>query len=856
MRITYIKLENVAGISVGMNKEVLEINFDRSVNKIVAIQAKNGTGKSVLLSSLTPFAYLTSLDERSTLPYITPKKNGYKEIHYQDGKDEYIIKHYFKATKETHSVKSYFMKNGEELNENGNVTSFNALVEMHFGLTQEMMRLIRIGSNVNSFISLAPARRKEYIGKLIEEIDLYLQIYKKVNDDIRVVKTLMQANSTNLYNCHITDAVVEEERLSRIMADVRKRESERDDIVTRIGNIENLIHSNDIDDLRHKCQEAEAALREFDKLHTMVESEGLQNATMDSLIQHRSELAEEKINVQAKINSLRLSIDYTHSNITRLETMIKKITSNNDVRSLVNTITNIRESIDRTPAVVKGFAPSGATSDEIQSVLNKLQSFNQISRMLISLGNRPISVYIKIKTENKSVDQWLKEQQKRALTRLSENDIKTLIDQVFSDYAIISPSCESEYQTCPYYHLTSVIDRMRTSMDDDNYSDEVLHSIEVISNNVDHILNELDLMYKIKMPDGLFTNLTEQKMLERLGKHLTFFDLSNIQSYLTLLREYELYKDSVQRLEQYEHQLAMYQKAGIDTYTEEIQHQKDSIAANNAEIESLNKRLIKLQKEFDDIESQIALVTKFNDAKKYHKLMESTLSSTKKVLEPLETAETERAELKFQLRQLDNAIALLREQHRELEAKLAEYHRLVDEGARLEKKNRDLSIIQEAVSTKKGIPVFYMKRYLARIQKLANDLLGLIYDDGFKFSMFNVTPETFEVPYIKNGKKIPDIKYASQSEIALGTMALSFALSKNASDKYNILLLDEIDAGLDEDNRSAFLKMLYMQMEALNAEQVFIISHNLTQMTNIPMDCIRLSEATQKLKLQNVIYEE
>ena len=128
MRITYIKLENVAGISVGMNKEVLEINFDRSVNKIVAIQAKNGTGKSVLLSSLTPFAYLTSLDERSTLPYITPKKNGYKEIHYQDGKDEYIIKHYFKATKETHSVKSYFMKNGEELNENGNVETVNLTV--------------------------------------------------------------------------------------------------------------------------------------------------------------------------------------------------------------------------------------------------------------------------------------------------------------------------------------------------------------------------------------------------------------------------------------------------------------------------------------------------------------------------------------------------------------------------------------------------------------------------------------------------------------------------------------------------------------------------------------------------------
>ena len=165
MKVTYIKLKNVAGVYVGLNKTELEIDFKNSINKIVAIVGRNGCSKSVLISSLTPFASQTSVDERSTLSYILQHKDGYKEIHYQDGKDEYIIKHYWKATKETHSVKSYFMKNGEELNENGNVTSFNSLVEIHFGLTQEMMRLIRIGTNVNSFITLTPAKRKEYIGK-------------------------------------------------------------------------------------------------------------------------------------------------------------------------------------------------------------------------------------------------------------------------------------------------------------------------------------------------------------------------------------------------------------------------------------------------------------------------------------------------------------------------------------------------------------------------------------------------------------------------------------------------------------------------------------------------------------------
>jgi chromosome segregation ATPase len=107
---------------------------------------------------------------------------------------------------------------------------------------------------------------------------------------------------------------------------------------------------------------------------------------------------------------------------------------------------------------------------------------------------------------------------------------------------------------------------------------------------------------------------------------------------------------------------------------------------------------------------------------------------------------------------------------------------------------------------------------------------------------------------MRNGVIIPDVKYASQSEIALITMALSFALADNASGDYNILLLDEIDAALDPTNRLAFLEMLDKQMVELNAEQVFIISHNLSTMVNMPMDVILLSDANVNSKLHNVIY--
>ena len=855
MKVTYIKLENVAGIYVGSNKSTIEIFFEKSKNKIVSINGANGRGKSVLLSSLTPFAYVTSLDDRSSLPYIRPGKDGYKEIHYQDNEDEYIIKHYYKATKDSHTVKSYFAKNGEELNENGNVRSFLQLVEIHFGLTEELMRLIRLGTNVNSFIKLSPARRKEYIGKLIEEIDMYLKIHKKINENIRVVKAMLSNNNTSLYNCHISDPIVEEENIKQLSKNIEKLERERDRIIEESSKLKALMNANNINDLRHKKQEAQISLDDLKRTEDIINSEGLQNTTIDSLIIKRSALSDDKINTQAKINSYRISIDNTLKNIERLDGLIKRVTSNNDLQSLTSAIENLKIVITSTTKTVKEFKSNGTTSNDINKILNRLSSFNQIGQMIYTLGNKPLEVYLQLKRDNKSIDKFVTTQLKRNISRVNESDLRNLLSQVFQDEDIITPNCDTQYAACPYYRLADTITTIRDKLDEDSLDDETLRYIKVISNNIDNILNGIDEILRTNIPDILKSTLEEGEILSRLSSKLPLFNLSGFQEYLTIARDHEIYIENIEKLKQYEQQLTMYKKSGIDNHISEIEECRESIKFYNQNIDTLQSTISVIQTNLSTIDRQIGLVTKYNDGKKYRSILESTIKSTSELLIPLESAEHELRELEFKLRQITGQIQMYREDHKKKENKLNEYNRLVEEGKKLSKKNTDLNIIQDTVSTKKGIPVIYMNRYLGRIQKLANELLELIYDGDLQLSKFKVTQDTFEVPYIKNGTKIPDVKYASQSEISLITMALSFALANRASGIYNILLLDEIDAGLDEANRSAFLKMLYTQMNTLKAEQVFIISHNLSQMINIPMDCIRMSDDGVKSKLQNVIYE-
>ena len=853
MRVTYIRLDNVAGLLAGSDRDSLEISFDQAMNKIISIQGRNGIGKTVLISSIHPFSYVTSLDERSTLPYIKRGKDGYKEIHYIDGDDTYVIKHYFKATKDTHSVKSYFIKNGTELNESGNVSSFNALVETHFGLTQEMMRLIRIGTNVNSFISLTPAKRKEYIGKLIDEINGFLMVYKKVTEDIRVVKALVQVNSTNLYNCHITDIVVEEDKLDKITHDIKKRSSERDKIVSKIAKIKTLMQSNDIDQLRQRYQELDSAIKEFLKVEES--SKSLGNVTMDDLMKKRNLASSELLDAKSQVNSYRMMIDTMMARLDKLEVTIQKISSEHDLHTLMNTIQELKQNIAGVSPYVRDFQVKNAHYDDVADVIAKLRSLNQIGQMILSLGKKPLEIYLKLRKDNMNIDKWLTDQAKRNISRINQSDVRSLMDQVFQGETIITPNCVTEFNDCPYYRFSELVTKIYDDMSKDVIDDETLRYIRVIHNNTMTVENELFGIRDVVLPEYVKASLTIDTAIDRIKTSYSFFDLGPIMEFSTIVKEYELYASWLKQLAQYEDQVAIYQKAGVEAQLQEKDSITEQIKDLRNKLQTAMDDVKRAESKMDQIDSEILLITKRDEARRNHSVYSSELKSIKSKLEPLEHANDERRELEYELKQLTSTLEMMRGQERALQNKIAEYHKLVDERVKLDQMNKDLTSIQLSVGTKKGIPVFYMKNYLQRIQTMANDLLNLIYQGDFQLANFNVTPDTFEVPYVKNGWKLPDIKYASQSELALATMALSFALSHKASAHYNILLLDEIDAGLDEHNRASFMRMLYMQMDMIHAEQVFIISHNLSQMINVPMDAIRLSDTDVKSKLQNVIFE-
>jgi chromosome segregation ATPase len=96
------------------------------------------------------------------------------------------------------------------------------------------------------------------------------------------------------------------------------------------------------------------------------------------------------------------------------------------------------------------------------------------------------------------------------------------------------------------------------------------------------------------------------------------------------------------------------------------------------------------------------------------------------------------------------------------------------------------------------------------------------------------------MPFYNNHVLLPDVKYASQGEHSFLSIALSFALSSQVLEKYNIMLLDEVDGPLDLTNREKFIEVIENQIYRVKSEQSFLITHN-AMFSSYPVDIIDLS---------------
>ena len=850
MKINYIILENFANIKTAMNADKIYIDFKKAKNKVILLVGPNGSGKTSLLSLLTPFASIGNLDVRSTTGLIIEGKNGYKEIEIVDDSNIYLIKHFYTAKKDTHSVKSYIQKNGEELNPNGNVSSFKEWVKMELGIEMDYLKLIRIGSNVSSMINMTETERKTFLNKLLEEADIYLKYFKKVNDEVRQLKDMISHAVDKQNRLGIISIDDIDDKISELQAKLDKKKSIVEKIKENLSVSNHII--NGIDDsytLKTRLIELQKKVKRMEEIYERKEYESSDPSYYEKRIK---ELEIDIANRDTKISAHRIIIDnnlsmlddiYTNLHNTEIQ-YNKELESDKEISRMESEINKLKREIHNMEKSLRDYIRPDITKDEIDKFIIFLKNMQQVLTKTYEFGLKPVKKVISLIRDNKNVIQYINN---KLYTSQSSDTSELLISRLsrqfnFNENDIpkdCSALCEPKRL---YIQLINLIRRQETKSKDDV---SMLTSMEMVYQNIINVLSEFKSYGSIinRLPEDATTDFIIDTIYTKISNGEIIYNEKRMNELLSIITEFSTLDELKIKLSSMETTLNQLQKVS------NLEYLKQQISSYSDSIDNINKKIVSYKK-------IISSDTEKNTEDK------KTLEVCKELYETFTEYEVKKSELvelqnsyaifkdnsdkviayQKEIMSLNMDIEYFTKEIEKLRLSIIQYNEIQKDLDLYNKVYDEMVLVKESLSSSKGIPLRYIKNYLGNTEEITNELLNIAYNGSIYIDRFKITQSEFTIPFYNRGYLLKDVKFASQGEVSFISIALAFALASQTMHKYNIMLLDEIDAALDISYKEKFLKILESQLDRVNGEQCFLITHG-NMFSSYPVDIINFGNS-------------
>ena len=836
MKILYLKLTNFINIVTAFNTETIEIDFSKSNNNVVLLTGPNGSGKTSILSCLHPFPTNGNMDVRSDNPIIVPRENGYKEIHISDGDDLYVIQHFYTRNSDKHIIKSYIQKNGVELNENGNVTSFKEIVEKELGLEQDYMKLTRLGSNVTNFIDMKRQERKNFTGKIISEADIYLSYHKKIMAD---------KNKVNIQINHTSDLIrrLQVDDLGELKKAQKSLQHQIEDLTAKIEKANSelsvlqyqLNDCGDIPAMRERIQEKEKELKHIQKALVRASEIKISISTLKSMIEE-SKIAILKAKSALDTNVITRTgilnqLDSIANEIDSIRREIARIEDDQNVKDMEANIELLRETIRRRAkeSGISGYVRP-CSKAEMEDLIKMLDKCMDILLSTYELGKGPIQKAVSFFHTKTDIEKYTRENKEK----IKRNKMQSLCEQVYAeiskDIGLLGPDCKNP-SGCRVYDFYQRIYEYATQAPDKVIEDETfLAYTKMAYNNIQTVLKYLRDYHDIfeKMPECIKDQFLMNTVLTHICNMEWIYDKDIIFHELGLITDDELQDADLEELSRQKSMLAQYKKANsnIEYFQNKLEDLINSRTTLMGQLDEVKETINSLNGEISEKEASVSDYEDMVVAMEHEDEVETEFNDLKSKL-------TLASQLSLQIREKTSILNDLQfrknkmsKTHQDNEFRIENYKRYKKDLDELSSKFTDLEYLARALSSREGIPLIFIQAYLKDIKDVANQLLDVVYDGDLHLEDFEITADEFGIPYSTKGTTVKDVIYASQGERSFISLALSFALTYKSISKYNIMLLDEIDATLDISNREKFLHVLEMQIDMIHAEQVFVISHN------------------------------
>ena len=855
MKITRMKLKNFISVYVTMNRKEIDIDFTKGKNNIILLVGANGSGKTSLLSNMQPFATLGTLDLRNSQDLILDGEDGYKLIEYDLNDHHYKIEHHYLWNNGRRKTLSYIKLDGKELNPSGLVGSFNDIIKMHFQLDPSFLKMIRLGPNVTDIIKMKTSERKDYIGALLAEVDIYNKYFKVANDESKYLKNVIKMVSSKIDKIEDISQLEESKKaLEESIKETKERKAQLEkELYTFTGEYQSKILDEQTKSNYLSAYNVTNKLRK--EYYDYINRYNIKS--YDEFVNKLNRIKElfDKSKRDFDVNGILLAkmkdqYNTDLENKSKLENKIKILTSDQSLEKLMITKSNIIEQLSK----IKYDNSIKGKTEHYKDLSNAYQN---IFKLISDIYEFPIQSLEIIKEESQGINginNIISEVNKICTSKMKKLSEKIAISkmgkaEVNKGVILYIPSECKAFHKCPYY-----ISLKNTKAD-------TKKSLTTLNNEFDHYVAVKDIFAKFTAIQSHLSNIRDNEYIEDIFKkddlevliqilnhNINYWkELSkNIDNYLSISQDNEEYEKLENTLKQVESDIDNLQNnteykmcvESLNNYNQIIEKSKKEITDLNTQQQILDNTLEQFAYDYkviQDIYDNYITYKGYTEIEEnYQKLLENDKIENELKNKSI-TYKSMISQCEDQIKAMENKL------FNEVLYKINEKKSALEEKEVLEDKFEYVEIIKESLSSTKGIPLIFIQLYLKNIQSIANNIIHHMFGENLTLLDFVISEKEFSIPYMVNGIQVKDVSLASQGERSAIVMGLSFAMLQQYMAIYNVMLFDELDGPLDVRNKRKFIEVVEKQMKSINAEQVIMITHN-NIFEDYPVDLILTSD--------------
>ena len=893
----YFRMTGYVGIEDGLGLETLIIPFDKCRNNICIIVGKNGSGKSTLESALSPLPDSSSC--------YTTGKEASKEgvLQLPDGTEyHFLIVSAVDMNGNRKQTKAFIQKNGEELNSNGNISSYKEIVEAEFDMDPNFMTLTRLSSDNRGLADKKPAERKKYVSGIVSCLETYNVINKALVKKSSIFRSHINSLSSKIssigdiesarMNLNALDGRMAslQNYINDTQAEIAKCQS-KVDLIDKDGRIQ--------DEYTEIANSVDAINKEIDNIQSSIRYKtNKMNFDISNLDTEVLKCNESITNANAEISSLNAKIsdlvagssDIAES-IRLKQQRVESMKTDFDYDNLMAKLDEYTTIVDKQEGILKSCGLYGVdiSKEEYLMIFNKMKMYrDMIFNVIYEHGNADIAVavnYIRNGGIEEQREQNIKTRDELIERQRELNDDKIKYTAMLESLEILKkrPN-ECNIDSCAFISKAleeSAQDPISKIKDIDNQLSicadlisgteveiRVLETIESICISINSILSDAQdngsILSKFKES---YIFLDKEEFLTRLENHNSFNEILDCDKYIALADSIDGYNRNKSVLNDLLAQKKIHdsKNAIIEELVTEIDELQSKLSESDKKIEEYNRSLSfnrgllrdleSRQTQLEDLSVQVKRCNEKNaekaELRKRFAEIKDNISSIKDSVDRLnryrndyDKAIAEMGPLKDNRDQLAYAI----KRAEEYDAELQEY----------QAKFNTVETLKKYSSPTSGIQTLYMSLYMNKTLQLANDLLQYLFGGYLELLPYVINGEEFRIP-VKHGNGMisDDISSCSTAQICMISMVTTISLSLQSSGVFNIFRFDEIDGGLDTENRTMFFDTLKRMCRELGIQQMIAISHSIESNLN-GVDIIKLavpSNAEYDLSGANVIYE-